>query len=175
MKRIPSLVRKKAARVRLLLLDVDGVLTDGRIIMDDRGVETKHFDVRDGQGISLLLRAGMQVGFVTGRSSKVVDLRARELGVDLVFQGVADKLACYRSIKLQLDITDHEVAFVGDDMADLPVLAQVGLALSVADGWPELVRTVHYITSARGGRGAVREVAELLLKCQGKWSKAASG
>lgn len=171
MKRIPSLVRKKAAQVKLLLLDVDGVLTDGRIIIDDRGVETKQFDVRDGQGISLLLGSGIEVGFITGRSSNVVRHRAKDLGVRLVYQGISDKLACYRKIKFQLNLKDRQIGFVGDDMVDLPVLLQVGLALSVADGWPGLSRAVDYITAARGGRGAVREVAELLLKSQGKWPK----
>jgi 3-deoxy-D-manno-octulosonate 8-phosphate phosphatase (KDO 8-P phosphatase) len=174
-KRVPSFVRKKAAKVKLLLLDVDGVLTDGRIIIDDRGVETKQFDVRDGQGISLLLRSGIEVGFITGRSSQVVRHRAKDLGVRLVYQGINDKLACYGEIKLQLALKDSQIGFVGDDMVDLPVLRRVGLALSVADGWSGLSRAVDYITTARGGQGAVREVAELLLKCQGKWPKLTSG
>ena len=175
MKRVPSSVRKKAASVKLLLLDVDGVLTDGRIIIDDRGVETKQFDVRDGQGISLLMRSGIEVGFITGRSSRVVDHRARDLGVRLVYQGISDKLGCYDQIKIQLDLRDQQIAFIGDDMVDLPVMLRVGLALSVSDGWPELSRAVDYITAAPGGRGAVREVAELLLKSQGKWPKLTSG
>jgi len=173
-KRVSVAVRRKAAKIRLLLLDVDGVLTDGRIIIDDRGVETKQFHVRDGQGISLLMRSGIDVGFITGRSSNVVRLRAKDLGVRLVYQGIGDKLACYREIKRKTRRSDDEIAYVGDDMTDLPVLAQVGLAVSVADGWAEFSRKVDYITAKRGGRGAVREVAELLLKAQGKWPKLAS-
>ncbi len=174
MKRISSFVRNKAARIKLLLLDVDGVLTDGRIIIDDNGIETKQFDVRDGQGISLLMRAGIDVGFITGRTSRVVDHRARDLGVRLVFQGISDKLSCYDEIKRQLALKDNQIAFVGDDMVDLPVLSRVGLSLSVSDGWPELSGAVDYITAAPGGHGAVREVAELLLKSQGKWPKLTS-
>lgn len=174
MKPISSFVRNKAAGIKLLLLDVDGVLTDGRIIIDDNGVETKQFDVRDGQGISLLMRAGIDVGFITGRTSRVVDHRARDLGVRLVFQGISDKLSCYDEIKRQLALKDNQIAFVGDDLVDLPVLSRVGLALSVSDGWPELSGAVDYITAAPGGHGAVREVAELLLKSQGKWPKLTS-
>jgi 3-deoxy-D-manno-octulosonate 8-phosphate phosphatase (KDO 8-P phosphatase) len=173
-KRISAALRKKAAKIRLLLLDVDGVLTDGAIIIDDRGVESKQFHVRDGQGISLLLRSGVDVGMVTGRRSNVVRHRAKDLGVRLVYQGVADKLACYEEIKRNHDLKDNQIAYVGDDLIDLPVLRRVGLAISVADGWPELSPTVDYTTSARGGRGAVREVAELLLQAQKKWHKLTS-
>lgn len=170
MKKVPAAVRKKAAKIKLLLLDVDGVLTDGRIIIDDRGVETKFFDVRDGQGISLLMRSGIEVGFLTGRSSRVARRRARDLGVRLVFQGVQNKLQTYEKIKQTVRLKDEQIAYVGDDFIDLPVLRHVGLAISVRDGWTELTDSVAYVTTAKGGRGAVREVAELLLKAQGKWS-----
>jgi 3-deoxy-D-manno-octulosonate 8-phosphate phosphatase (KDO 8-P phosphatase) len=170
-KRVPLAVLKKAARIKLLLLDVDGVLTDGRIIIDDRGVETKQFHVRDGQGISLLIRAGVDVGFITGRVSKIVQHRARELGVPLVYQGVADKRAAYIAIKRKTKRSDAEIAYVGDDFIDLPVLRQAGLAISVSDGWPELFSVVDYVTKQKGGRGAVREVAELILNAQDKWPK----
>ena len=174
MKRISAALRKKAAKIRLLLLDVDGVLTDGSIIIDDHGVETKQFHVRDGQGISLLMRSGVDVGFVTGRRSNVVRQRAKDLGVRLVYQGVLDKLACYEEIKRDHDLKDNQIAYVGDDLIDLPVLRRVGLAVSVADGWSGLSSTVDYTTSERGGRGAVREVAELLFKAQKKWRKLTS-
>jgi 3-deoxy-D-manno-octulosonate 8-phosphate phosphatase (KDO 8-P phosphatase) len=170
-KRVPLAVLKKAARIKLLLLDVDGVLTDGRIIIDDRGVETKQFHVRDGQGISLLIRAGVDVGFITGRVSKIVQHRARELGVRLVYQGVADKRAAYIAIKRKTKRSDAEIAYVGDDFIDLPVLRQAGLAISVSDGWPELFSVVDYVTEHKGGSGAVREVVELILKAQNKWPK----
>lgn len=174
MKSIPALVRRKAAKIKLLLLDVDGVLTDGRIIVDDRGVETKQFHVRDGHGIALLKRAGIEVGFITGRSSAVVRHRAKELGVSLVYQGVANKLDCYEEIKRQQGLDDERVAYVGDDMIDLPVLLRVGLAFSVADGWSGLSTAVDYVTDSAGGQGAVREVAELLLKAQRKWPQLTS-
>jgi len=169
-KTLPTSVRKKAANIRLLLLDVDGVLTDGRIIIDDRGVETKHFHVRDGQGISLLKRCGIDVGFITGRSSKVVRHRAQELRVSLVFQGVQDKLLLYEQIKKKTRLTDEQIAYVGDDIIDLPVLRCVGLAVMVGDGSAELKPHADYVTLAKGGMGAVREVADLLLKTQRKWS-----
>lgn len=172
MKRISAGVRSKAKNVVLLLLDVDGVLTDGRIILDDRGVETKHFHVRDGQGISLLLQAGIEVGIISSRSSQSVRHRAKELGIGLVRQGVRDKLAAYGEIKRRRTLNDGQIAYVGDDVVDLPVLRQAGLAISVADGWPGLRSTVDYITRAKGGGGAVREAAELLLKAQRKWSAA---
>jgi 3-deoxy-D-manno-octulosonate 8-phosphate phosphatase (KDO 8-P phosphatase) len=170
-KPIPALVRKKAAKIKLLLLDVDGVLTDGRIIIDDHGVETKQFHVRDGQGIALLKRAGIEIGFVTGRSSAVVRHRAKDLGVSLVYQGVGNKLTCYEEIKRRQALKDEAIAYVGDDLIDLPVLAKAGLAIAVADGWPNLLSSVDYVTTSPGGQGAVREVAEILLKAQRKWAK----
>jgi 3-deoxy-D-manno-octulosonate 8-phosphate phosphatase (KDO 8-P phosphatase) len=168
--KIPASVRKKAKKIRLLLLDVDGVLTDGRIIIDDRGVETKHFHVRDGQGISLLRRAGINVGFLSARSSRSVVYRAKELQVKLVRQGVQNKLDTYNEIKRGSRLEDEQIAYMGDDIVDRSVLKLVGLAISVADGWPELISTVDFVTCAGGGRGAVREVAELLLRAQGKCS-----
>lgn len=170
MKRIPAGLRNKAKNIALLLLDVDGVLTDGRIIIDDRGVETKHFHVRDGQGIALLLRGGIEVGFITARSSGSVRHRAKDLGVRLVRQGVHDKIGVYHSIKRSRGLRDAQIAYMGDDIIDLATLRQAGLALSVADGWDGLRAAVDFVTAAPGGQGAVREVAELLLRAQGKWS-----
>jgi len=150
----------------LLLLDVDGVLTDGRIIIDDRGVESKNFHVRDGHGIVLLKRSGIEVGFITGRSSPVVAHRAKELQVTLLFQGVQDKLRVYERIKKQRGLIDGHIAYVGDDIVDIPVLRRVGLAITVSDGSAELKPVADYVTVARGGMGAVREVAELILTAQ---------
>jgi len=164
-----ALVSQKAANIRLLLLDVDGVLTDGRIIIDDRGVETKHFHVRDGQGISMLRRCGIDVGFITARTSNAVHHRAKDLRVSLIFQGVQDKLHIYGQIKKKKRLTDEQIAYVGDDIVDLPVLRCVGLAVMVGDGSVALKPYADYVTRARGGMGAVREVAELLLKAQKKW------
>lgn len=158
----------RAKKIRLLLLDVDGVLTDGRIIIDDRGVETKQFHVRDGQGIALLLRAGIEVGFISARASAAVRRRAKELGVRLVRQGVRDKLQAYNEIKRQRGLGDAEIAYVGDDLVDWPLLRRAGLAVCVGDGWEEIRPRVHWVTRALGGAGAVREVADVLLKAQGK-------
>ena len=169
MKRISSAVRKKAQLIKLLLLDVDGVLTDGRIIMDDRGVETKQFDVRDGQGIVSLMRAGIQVGLITARTSKVVSYRAKELGLRIVLQGVRSKGNAYSEIQRNTGLAETQIAYVGDDIGDLQILHRVGLAVTVSDGWKELSKLVDYITEKPGGRGAVREVAELLLRAQNKW------
>jgi 3-deoxy-D-manno-octulosonate 8-phosphate phosphatase (KDO 8-P phosphatase) len=171
MKRIPATVRKKAEKIKLVLFDVDGVLTDGTIIIDDEGVETKHFHVRDGQGITLLKSVGIEVGFITARSSNVVRLRARELGVRLVFQGIDNKAHAYTAVKRKTGLRDEEIAYVGDDAIDLPILRQSGLAVAVRDCWPGLRTRVDYVTEAAGGKGAAREVSELLLKTQGQWAR----
>ena len=169
MKSIPAALRKKAQKIKLLLLDVDGVLTDGGIFIDNRGVESKRFDVRDGQGITLLRRCGIEVGIITGRSSNVVRHRARELGVRIVYQGVRNKAAIYNRIKRKTRLEDQQIAYLGDDISDLPILRKVGLAVAVGDSWSEAKRAADYVTQAEGGRGAVREVAELLLTAQEIW------
>jgi 3-deoxy-D-manno-octulosonate 8-phosphate phosphatase (KDO 8-P phosphatase) len=168
-KHIPATVKKKARKIKLILLDVDGVLTDGGIIIDDRGVEAKRFDVRDGQGIALLMRYGINVGFITGRSSNIVRQRARELGVTTLYQGVKSKAEIYDRIKQKTGLKDEEIAYVGDDIQDLPILRKVGLAVTVKDGWLGLKTWVDYVTESGGGRGAVREVAELVLKVKDAW------
>jgi len=155
--------------IRLLLLDVDGVLTDGSIIYNEHAEETKVFNVRDGLGIRLLQKAGIDVGIVTGRSSQALLHRCRNLGIELVFDNVRDKTAVLAKILKQLKISVQEIAFVGDDLIDLPVMRRIGLPIAVADAH-ELVReTALWTTAARGGHGAVREVCEALLKAQGKW------
>ena len=171
MKRISNRLRRKAQNISLLLLDVDGVLTDGRIIIDDRGVETKQFHVRDGEGIALLMRAGIEVGLITSRSSNSVRLRAKELGIRLVRQGVRDKMKIYREIKRSRGLGDEQIAYMGDDLVDVTTLRAAGLSLSVADGWAGLRETVDYVTASPGGQGAVREVAELILKAKKKWAQ----
>jgi 3-deoxy-D-manno-octulosonate 8-phosphate phosphatase (KDO 8-P phosphatase) len=165
-------LQARARKIKLLLLDVDGVLTDGGIYLDDRGVETKRFDVRDGQGITLLQRMGIRVGIITGRTSEVVRLRARELGVRIVYQGVADKAGIYEEIKRKTRLKDSQVAYMGDDIADLPVLRRAGFAITVRESWlPE--SDVDYVTRAAGGHGAVREITDLLLRSTGAWKKVA--
>ncbi len=164
-----SVLIEKMRRVRLLILDVDGVLTDGAIIYSERGGEIKHFDVRDGHGIKLLMRAGIGVALVTARESRVVATRARDLGIDLLFQGRKDKLACFADILEHEGLGADETAFVGDDLVDLPVLRRVGFSVSVPEGVAEVRERVDYVTEASGGRGAVREVCEMILRAQGLW------
>lgn len=171
MKPISPGVQNKAAKIRLLLLDVDGVLTDGGIIIDSRGVEAKRFDVRDGQGIALLIHYGIKVAFITGRSSSIVRRRAKELGVTFVYQGVKNKLEIYDRIRRKTGLKDEQIAYVGDDVMDLPVIRKVGLAIAVRDSWPGLKSRVDYVARCGGGRGAVREVSELVLRAQGLWNE----
>ncbi len=166
---------EKAKNVKLLILDVDGVLTDGRIVIDDRGIETKCFDVRDGHGIKLLKRANIEVVIITGRRSEVVSHRARELGIDSVYQNIHNKLEVYQAILDEKGLKDEEVGFVGDELVDLPLLKRVGFSAVVADGIEELKPYVDYVSQNRGGRGGVREISELILKAQGKWSELMEG
>lgn len=165
-------MQERLRRLKLVLFDVDGVLTDGRIIFDNNGIETKAFDVKDGHGMKLLQRAGLRLGIITGRQSEVTAWRARELGIDIVFQGVKDKLDPYLQLLRTLGITDAEVGYMGDDLVDLPVLRRVGFAATVADAIEEIKPHVHYVTSRGGGCGAVREVCDLILKGSGKWALA---
>lgn len=167
-------MRERLRRIRLLLLDVDGVLTDGRIIYDAQGIETKAFDVKDGHGLKLLQRSGVQVGIITGRQSEVVNIRARELGIDIVYQGAKDKLVPFEEILQKLQLTADEVAYMGDDLPDLPVLRRAGWAVAPHDAVGEIKPYVHYVTSRPGGRGAVREVCDLLLQENGCWPELTS-
>ncbi|MBI5642438.1 MAG: HAD family hydrolase [Deltaproteobacteria bacterium] len=162
---------QKLKKIKLLIFDVDGVLTDGRIIYNDEGQETKVFDVRDGHGIKLLMRAGIESAIITARESKVVEHRAANLGIELVFQGAKNKVAALDEILQKRPVRLDEIAYMGDDIIDLPVLKRVGLALTVADAVDEVRDRVDFVTSRPGGRGAAREVAELLLKTQGKWDE----
>lgn len=166
---LPPAFVERARRVRLLLLDVDGVLTDGGLTIHADGSESKTFHVRDGHGIKLLQRAGIEVGILSGRRSASTDRRAAELGITLVRQGVEDKVAALEAILAARGLTPDEVAYLGDDLVDLPVLRRVGLPMTVADAVDELAPFVQYVTRAAGGRGAVREAAEALLKGQGRW------
>ncbi|MBI4746588.1 MAG: 3-deoxy-manno-octulosonate-8-phosphatase KdsC [Deltaproteobacteria bacterium] len=165
---------KKAKAIRLLLLDVDGVMTDGRVVFADSGEEVKAFDVKDGHGIRMLMRSGVGVALLTGRESRVVLHRARDLGIDMVYQGAKDKLPVFERILSEKGFKGEEVCYVGDDLVDMPVMRRSGLAISVADAGEELKISVDYVTSMPGGRGAVREVCELILKAQGKWEDATS-
>jgi 3-deoxy-D-manno-octulosonate 8-phosphate phosphatase (KDO 8-P phosphatase) len=169
---IPAGLRARARKVKLLLMDVDGVLTDGRIyyVIHPRGgfYETKTFHSRDGLGIRLAHEAGLKTGILSGRSSPVVEYRAKELGIHFIQEAALEKLEPFEMILRAAGLTEHEVCYVGDDLVDLPVLSRVGLAVGVAGGHEFLRRHVHYWTKAPGGLGAVREVVELILEAQGK-------
>ena len=163
--------RKKLKSVKLLMLDVDGVLTDGKIIYNDRGEEIKAFNVRDGHGLKLLMRAGIGIALITGRKSKVVLHRARDLGIKNVYQRVTNKIEVYEKILKGKKLKDENVGFVGDDLVDIPVLKRVGFSAAVGDAIPEEREVADYVASKKGGEGAVREICELLLKVQNKWEE----
>jgi len=162
---------KIAGNIRLLILDVDGVLTDGSIILDNEGNEFKAFHVRDGHGLKMLSRTGIQIALITGRHSKVVERRAHELGITEVYQKCFKKIVAYEQLLQKFKVTDSEVAYIGDDIVDLPVLKKVGLPVAVADAVDETKDVAQFITQNRGGRGAVREVCDLILRAKGKWKE----
>jgi 3-deoxy-D-manno-octulosonate 8-phosphate phosphatase (KDO 8-P phosphatase) len=162
-------ILSKARKIRLLLLDVDGVLTDGRILYDEQGRETKFFHVHDGQGIRWLLKEDIKVGFLSGRSSGAVEMRAKELGISFLFQGIKDKMILYEKLLQKTKLYPAQVSYMGDDFIDLRLLKNVGLSVSVSNSHPLIQKEVDYVTQAAGGFGAVREAAELILKAQGKW------
>ena len=165
-------IKEKILPIKALIMDVDGVLTDGRIIIDSNGVESKQFDVRDGHGLKMLGRSGVSLALLTGRRSSVVSHRAVELGIGIVFQRCRDKLKAYCQIRERLGLDDHEIAYIGDDVVDIPVLLKVGFAVTVADADPELIPVVDWQSSRPGGRGAVRELCRLIMQVQGSWDKA---
>ncbi|HUH66084.1 MAG TPA: HAD-IIIA family hydrolase [Syntrophales bacterium] len=163
----------KLRRVHLLILDVDGVMTDGRIIMDHAGNEIKNFDVKDGHGLKIIMRYGIEVALVTGRSSDVVLHRAKDLGINEVHQGIKNKLDAAEAILKDRSLTYDELAFVGDDVVDIPLLKRAGFSACVADAVSDVKRCVDYIAVREGGRGAVREICELILKARGDWGEVA--
>lgn len=160
---------KKLQKVVLLVLDVDGVLTDGKIIIDDSGNESKHFHVRDGHGLKLLLRGGIDVALLTGRTSKVVQHRARELGITAVYQGARDKAKIMEEILDTRKVSGGCVAYVGDDIVDIPVFGMVGFSAAVADAPDYVKERADYTTEKRGGEGAVREICEMILSAREVW------
>ncbi|PKL51766.1 MAG: phenylphosphate carboxylase subunit delta [Nitrospira bacterium HGW-Nitrospira-1] len=164
-----------AKGIKLLILDVDGVLTDGGIILDNKGNEYKSFHVRDGHGIKMLIQAGIHVAIITGRHSKVVERRAHELGITEVFQKCHDKRIAYKKLIEQYSLKDKEVAYIGDDMVDVPIMAMAGLPVAVADATEETKECALFVTKSRGGRGAVREVSDFILKSKGIWQRIVDG
>lgn len=155
--------------IKLLIIDVDGVLTDGRIFCNDRGEEQKVFHVKDGSGIAFWHRAGLKSAIISGRTSRAVEYRARELGIEDVCQGAHNKLEVYERLIERHGVRDEEVCYIGDDLIDLPVLRRVGFSVAVTGSPEEVLSRVDYVTKAPGGEGAVREVVEKVLKSQGKW------
>lgn len=164
-------LEQRLQKIRLILSDVDGVLTDGGIIYDNQGVETKKFHVRDGLGIKLWMRAGHQFGLLTARSSHVVRVRAAELEIPIVRQGFSDKWSAASQVIADLQLTPDEVCHIGDDLPDLSVMERIGLAVAVADAVDEVRAVAHVTTKLSGGRGAVRELVELILKQQKRWDE----
>ncbi len=167
-------IQEKLKNIKMLILDVDGVMTDGRVIMDDSGREIKNFDVRDGHGIKLIQRYGIRVVLLTGRKSEVVLHRARDLEIKEVYQKVFNKKEVLVKILKKNKLTAAEAAFIGDDVIDIPVLKAVGFSAAVADALDVVKKSVDYITQNKGGRGAVREVCDMLLQAQGKWPEIAA-
>lgn len=162
---------EKLKAIRLVVFDVDGVLTDGRIIYNDEGQETKSFDVKDGHGIKLLMRSGIDVAIITARLSKTVTHRAANLGIDLVYQGMRDKSAAFDDMLQKMGLRPEQAAYMGDDIIDLPVIRRAGFSAAVSDAVAEVREAVDYVSEKRGGRGAARDLAELVLKAQGRWEE----
>jgi 3-deoxy-D-manno-octulosonate 8-phosphate phosphatase (KDO 8-P phosphatase) len=174
--RFPAKVMRRARKIRVLLMDVDGTMTPGYVCLqsfpDGSVSEMKMFHAHDGAGIKLASIMGLRTGLITGRDSTATARRAREASMEFVVQGQPKKLEAYKAILVRAGVTDEEVAYVGDDLPDLPLLERVGLAIAVGDAVVEVKRAAHYVTTVAGGHGAIREVVELILKSQGRWKKA---
>ncbi|MBI5195569.1 MAG: HAD-IIIA family hydrolase [Nitrospirae bacterium] len=164
-------LKDKAKKIKLLILDVDGVMTDGSIILDNKGNEFKRFNVRDGHGIKMIQKSGIKVAIITGRRSKVVDIRAKELGITDVFQRIFKKSAVYEELLGKYNCKDENVAFMGDDIVDVELLKRAGLSAVPADADEEAKKYADVVMKKSGGRGAVRELTDLILKASGLWKK----
>jgi 3-deoxy-D-manno-octulosonate 8-phosphate phosphatase (KDO 8-P phosphatase) len=160
-------INEKAARIRLLIFDVDGVLTDGSLFVGDDGQEYKAFNSRDGHGIKMLQKYGVEIAIITGRTSQVVEHRMANLGITHIYQGKLEKLPAYEELRKKLGISPEETAYVGDDVVDLPVMRRVGLAIAVQDAHPLVRQHSHWQTPSTGGRGAARDVCEMLMEAKG--------
>lgn len=165
-------VWQRAQKIKLLICDVDGVFSDGRIYLSNSGEELKAFHTRDGYGVRSLLTSGFNLAVITGRQSKIVENRMTALGVTHIYQGVDNKFEPYEALLALYGVTPEEVAYIGDDIVDLPVMNVVGLAVSVADGHPYVRQHAHFVTTLNGGHGALRELTDLLLLSQNKFSSA---
>ena len=171
---VSSEVVGRARRVKLLITDIDGVMTDGRIVYSVYGDELKFFDVTDGFGISLLHRVGIKTVIITAKKSRIVKLRGRDLKVAKSYAGFLDKRIPFNDVLKRFKISAEDICFIGDDLIDIPILKRVGFAVSVPNGMEEVKAVAHHVTTKSGGRGAVREICELILKSQNKWDEATS-
>jgi 3-deoxy-D-manno-octulosonate 8-phosphate phosphatase (KDO 8-P phosphatase) len=162
--------KQRARDVRMIVFDVDGVLTDGSLFYDNQGQEYKAFNSRDGHGIKMLRASGVKTGIITGRTSQIVLHRARNLGIEYIYQGAEDKLEALQSLLQETGLTPDQIAYMGDDVVDLPVLNRCGLAITVPDAPDEVKARSHVVTQAGAGRGAAREVCELIMRAQGTWA-----
>ena len=172
---ISPALKKRAAKIQVLLMDVDGTLTDGGVTLlsqtDGTALEIKTFDAHDGQGLTLANTAGVRTGVITGRESPALVRRAREMKIEFVYQKQPQKIPAYEEILKKAGVPESAVAYVGDDLPDLPVMKRVGLAAAVGDAVPEVKRAAHYVAKAHAGKGAVREVIELILRSKGIWEE----
>lgn len=162
-------IKQRAKKIKMLILDIDGVMTDGRIIYDSKGNELKCFNVLDGMGLALLHQTKIKVALITAKGSRAVLRRARDIGAVEVKQGAIDKIAALRKILKKYRLKEKDICFVGDDLLDIPIMRRVGLAVAVANASFEVRRFAHYQTKKEGGKGAVREVIEIILRSQNKW------
>jgi len=173
--KVPASVVKRAKQIQVLLMDVDGTITSGAVTLlsqpDGTALEIKTFDAHDGQGLSLAYTAGLRTGVITGRESAALRRRARELNIEFVYEKQPHKIAAYEEILKKTGVAESAVAFLGDDLPDLPLMQRVGLAAAVGNATPEVKRAAHYVTNAIGGKGAAREIVELILKSKGIWEE----
>src|SRR5215468_875856 len=173
--KIPPALKKRAAQIKVLLMDVDGTMTDGAVILlsqpDGGALEIKRFDAHDGQGLTLAHTAGLRTGCITGRESPALLRRAHEMKMDYIYMKIALKIPAYEEILAKAGVSDAEVAFVGDDLPDIPLLKRVGLAVAVGDAVADVKKVSHFTTKALAGKGAIREAIELILKSKGMWEE----
>jgi len=163
------MIQAALKKIKVVVMDVDGVLTDGRIIIDSNGVETKNFDVQDGLGIVLLQKCGIKTAIISARESGVVAFRAKDLKIDKVYVGVYPKLSAFEDMLKEFNVQEAQVCFIGDDVADLSLMRRCGISVAVANAVFEVKQIADYVTVKKGGHGAVREAIELILKAQGHW------
>ena len=161
-------------KIKLVILDVDGVLTDGRIIYNNLGNDYKFFDVRDGFGVTLLSKSGIKLAIISAKASRTIRKRAKDMHVHKLYLNASDKLRVFENVLKEFKVLPEEICFIGDDLVDLPIIKRVGFAVAVKEAVEDIKKSSHYITQNPGGRGAVREVAELILKGQGKWEQVTS-